>query len=124
MQATCKRSSALPRYTIKCLTVLTSHVLMIGGSLLFVFCLFMISLSQPENFYQVRVLSEDCFRTDAILSQVYLPQGLGLGIAIGTMYIPAVGVVAQYFQKRRALAIGIATSVKSLSVFFSAYSYF
>ena len=90
--------------------------MMIGGALLFVFCLFMISLSQPEHFYQVRVFPEVRSSLDLIFSQVYLPQGLGLGTAIGFMYIPAVGVVSQYFHKRRSLAIGLATSVTSLSV--------
>lgn len=30
-----------------------SYHLMIGGALLFEFCLFMISISQPEQYYQV-----------------------------------------------------------------------
>ncbi|KAF8152955.1 major facilitator superfamily domain-containing protein [Crassisporium funariophilum] len=67
--------------------------LMIGGSILLVFSLFMISISKPEHYYQV-----------------FLAQGLGVGIAAGIMYIPAIGVVSHYFQRRRALAIGIATS--------------
>ncbi|KDR76989.1 hypothetical protein GALMADRAFT_66206 [Galerina marginata CBS 339.88] len=67
--------------------------LMIGGAALFLFCLFMISISQPEHYYQL-----------------FLAQGIGMGTAIGMMYIPALGVVSHYFQKRRALAIGLATS--------------
>ncbi|KIM41319.1 hypothetical protein M413DRAFT_72154 [Hebeloma cylindrosporum] len=67
--------------------------LMIGGFILFEFCLFMISISKPEQYYQL-----------------FLAQGLGMGIAIGIMYIPALGIVSHYFQKRRALAIGLATS--------------
>jgi hypothetical protein len=47
-------------------------------------------------------------------SKVFLAQGLGMGIAIGIMYIPALGIVSHYFQKRRALAIGLATSVGAL----------
>lgn len=43
-------------------------------------------------------------------SQVFLAQGVGLGIGIGLSYIPTVSVVSQYFHKRRALALGIATS--------------
>jgi hypothetical protein len=88
---------------------------MIGGSLLFVFCLFMISVSQPEHFYQVclfHIVKSNPHRSSL---QVYLPHGLGLGIAIGIMYIPAVGVVSHYFQRRRALAIGLATSVRNSS---------
>jgi len=81
---------------------------MIGGSLLFVSCLFAISISQ--HFYQV------CFplrqlKLDYTFVQIYLAQGIGLGTAIGIMYIPAVGIVSHYFQRRRALIIGIVTSV-------------
>ncbi|KAF8909693.1 major facilitator superfamily domain-containing protein [Gymnopilus junonius] len=67
--------------------------LMIGGALLFEFCLFMVSISEAEHFYQL-----------------FLAQGLGLGIAIGLMYIPGLGIISHYFHRRRALAIGIATS--------------
>jgi MFS family permease len=66
---------------------------MIGGSILMVFCLFMISTTRPEHYYQL-----------------LLSQGLGIGIAVGIMYIPAIGILSHYFQRRRALAIGIATS--------------
>jgi len=86
---------------------------MIGGAVLFVFCIFMISISQPEHYYQVLQLT---FFTMIVnnplsLSQLLLSQGFGMGMAVGIMYIPALGVISHYFQKRRALAIGIATSV-------------
>lgn len=64
-----------------------------GGAAIVTFCLFMLSLAQPQQFYQV-----------------FLAQGVGLGIGIGLSYIPTVSVVSQYFHKRRALALGIATS--------------
>ncbi|KAF8646651.1 hypothetical protein AX16_007149 [Volvariella volvacea WC 439] len=67
--------------------------LMIGGSVLFVFCLFMLSLSQPGQYYQI-----------------FLAQGVGLGMAIGATYIPGLGIVSHYFKRRRALALGIAAS--------------
>lgn len=67
--------------------------LMIGGSFLLVFSLFMLSISEAEQYYQV-----------------FLTQGLGVGIAVGATYIPGVAVISHYFRKRRALAIGIATS--------------
>ncbi|PPQ87533.1 hypothetical protein CVT25_008535 [Psilocybe cyanescens] len=66
--------------------------LMIAGSALFVFSLFMVSITQPEQYYQL-----------------FLAQGIGLGMAIGTLYVPALGIISHYFKKRRALAIGIAT---------------
>ncbi|EAU83833.2 hypothetical protein CC1G_09502 [Coprinopsis cinerea okayama7 len=71
--------------------------LMIGGSILLVFCLFMLSITQPEKLYQV-----------------FLLQGIGMGIAIGLMYIPALGIISQYFLKRRSLALGIGTAGSAL----------
>ncbi|KAF8068867.1 major facilitator superfamily domain-containing protein [Lyophyllum atratum] len=67
--------------------------LMIGGSVLFVVSLFMLSLTHAEQYYQV-----------------FLTQGLGVGIASGMTYIPGLAVIAHYFRRRRALAMGIATS--------------
>ncbi|KAF8064987.1 major facilitator superfamily domain-containing protein [Lyophyllum atratum] len=67
--------------------------LMIGGSLLFVFCIFMISLTQPGQYYQI-----------------FLAQGLGLGTAVGITYVPGVSILSHYFRRRRALAMGIAVS--------------
>ncbi|KAF9460406.1 major facilitator superfamily domain-containing protein [Collybia nuda] len=67
--------------------------LMIGGCSLFVFCLFMLSLSQPGQYYQV-----------------FLTQGLGLGMAIGVTYVPGMALLSQYFHRRRSLVMGIAAS--------------
>ncbi|KAK0224155.1 major facilitator superfamily domain-containing protein [Armillaria fumosa] len=71
--------------------------LMIGGAFLFVFSLFMLSLSSPGQYYQV-----------------FLAQGIGAGLAIGIMYIPGIAVVSHYFQRRRTFAMGIATSGSGL----------
>ncbi|PPQ76707.1 hypothetical protein CVT26_004383, partial [Gymnopilus dilepis] len=71
--------------------------LMISGVLLFEFCLFMVSISQPEHFYQL-----------------FLTQGLGHGIALGLFYIPGLAVISHWFDKRRALAVGIAMSGSAL----------
>lgn len=46
-------------------------------------------------------------------SQLFLAQGLGMGIAVGAMYIPSLGIIAHYFQKRRSLALGLATTVST-----------
>ncbi|KAF5316240.1 hypothetical protein D9619_006787 [Psilocybe cf. subviscida] len=73
------------------------HHVMWSGSLLFVFCLFMISISQPQQWYQL-----------------FLAQGIGLGIAIGSVYVPSLGVVTHHFKKRRSLAMGIVASGSSL----------
>ncbi|CCM00176.1 uncharacterized protein FIBRA_02204 [Fibroporia radiculosa] len=72
------------------------YYLMIGGSILYSFCIFMLSLTKPNQFYQV-----------------FLTQGIGMGLAAGTLYIPSVAVVSHYFQKKRALAMTIVASGSS-----------
>ncbi|KAI9068325.1 MFS general substrate transporter [Trametes sanguinea] len=73
------------------------YYLLYGGSLLLAFSLFMLSLAKPGQYYQV-----------------FLSQGVGVGIGAGMMYIPSVAVVSQYFHKRRALAMTIVASGSSL----------
>ncbi|THH15544.1 hypothetical protein EW146_g4947 [Bondarzewia mesenterica] len=51
---------------------------------------------------------------DRRYSPVFLSQGLGLGLAFGMTYIPSVGIISHYFQRRRALAMGIVASGSSL----------
>ncbi|KAE9385476.1 MFS general substrate transporter [Gymnopus androsaceus JB14] len=72
------------------------HILL-AGSLLFVFCLCMISISQAQQWYQL-----------------FLAQGLGLGIAIGAVYIPALGILSHHFLQRRSLVMGIVASASSV----------
>ncbi|KAI0309494.1 MFS general substrate transporter [Amylostereum chailletii] len=74
------------------------YPLIIGGSVLVVFCLFMLSLAQPQHYYQV----------------VFLTLGLGYGIGTGMIYVPTVAIVSHYFLRRRALAMGIVSSGTSL----------
>ena len=45
------------------------------------------------------------------LTQVFLAQGLGVGLASGITYVPSYGVIPHYFRRRRALAMGIVSSV-------------
>ncbi|KAK0435214.1 major facilitator superfamily domain-containing protein [Armillaria borealis] len=71
--------------------------LMIGGAILFIFCLFMLSLTQPGQYYQI-----------------ILAQGFGAGLAIGLVYVPGISVVSHYFQCRRPFAMGVATSGSGL----------
>lgn len=66
------------------------HALMVTGSLLLLFSSFMLSLAQPQHFYQV-----------------ILSQGVGMGIAMGILLLPSLGLVSQYFRKQRAVAMGI-----------------
>ncbi|KAG1731655.1 MFS general substrate transporter [Suillus paluster] len=71
--------------------------LMISGSLLQSFSLFMLSLSKPDQYYQI-----------------FLSQGLGLGVATGLMYIPSMAIVSHHFQERRTLVMTFAASGSSL----------
>ena len=56
----------------------------------------MLSLSQPQQFYQV-----------------FLTQGLGAGISLAFLFLPSLSVLSHHFVRRRALAMGIATSGSS-----------
>ncbi|KAG1888571.1 hypothetical protein F4604DRAFT_958936 [Suillus subluteus] len=62
--------------------------LIIAGSFLQGFCLFMLSLSKPDQYYQI-----------------FLSQGLGLGIALGLLYIPSVAVISHHFRRKRTLVM-------------------
>jgi OFA family oxalate/formate antiporter-like MFS transporter len=44
------------------------------------------------------------------LIEVYLAYGLGVGLGIGCAYVPVVGVVQRWFDRRRGLASGLAVS--------------
>ncbi|TDL15990.1 MFS general substrate transporter [Rickenella mellea] len=70
------------------------------GCLVFVFSLFMLSLAKPNQYYQV-----------------FLAQGVGLGVGLGIAFLPTSGVVAHHFTKNRALAMGITTTGVSLGGF-------
>ena len=39
--------------------------------------------------------------------QLYLSQGLGMGIGAGLIYVPALAVQGHHWRARRALAMGI-----------------
>ena len=56
----------------------------------------MLSLSQPQQFYQV-----------------FLTQGVGAGISLGFLFLPALSVLSHHFARKRALAMGIAMSGSS-----------
>ncbi|KAK0215983.1 hypothetical protein EDD85DRAFT_962545 [Armillaria nabsnona] len=75
-----------------------SRPVMLAGSALLVFCLSKTSLIQEQQFWQV-----------------FLAQGIGLGIAVGIVYIPALGIVSHPFKKRRSLLMGIVGSGSSIS---------
>lgn len=79
---------------------------MIFGSVLSVFALMMVSLAQ--DYYNI-----------------FLSQGVALGIGLGTLFLPSVGVISHHFAKRRALATGIVVSGSSCGgvVFPVSFSY-
>ncbi|GJJ10948.1 hypothetical protein Clacol_005177 [Clathrus columnatus] len=54
---------------------------------------FMLSLAQAHHYYEV-----------------FLPQALGQGIAMGCMFLPSVPVLAQYLSVRRSIVMGLGVS--------------
>ncbi|EJU03434.1 MFS general substrate transporter [Dacryopinax primogenitus] len=70
--------------------------LMIGGMVIMVGSLFAQSAAQHDQYYQV-----------------FLSQAVGQGIGGGMLYLPAISIISHYFQKRRALAIGVVQSGSS-----------
>ncbi|KAG2359616.1 hypothetical protein BDR07DRAFT_1378578 [Suillus spraguei] len=62
-----------------------------------IFSLFMLSLSKPDQYYQI-----------------YLSQGIGLGVASGLMYIPSVAVISHHFRRRRTLVMTFVATGASL----------
>ncbi|KAI0040035.1 MFS general substrate transporter [Auriscalpium vulgare] len=63
------------------------------GSLLFTFSLFMVSLAHPDKYYEL-----------------FLSQGIGMGIGAGLVYIPVLAVQSDHWGPRRTLAMGVASS--------------
>ncbi|KAG2055978.1 MFS general substrate transporter [Suillus hirtellus] len=71
--------------------------LVVAGSLLQSFSLFMLSLAKPNQYYQI-----------------FLTQGLGSGIALGLLYIPSLAIVSHYFRRKRTLVMAFVTMGSSL----------
>ena len=59
--------------------------------------LFMLSLAHPSKYYQL-----------------FLSQGVGMGLGAGFVFTPAMAIQAHYFRKKRPLAMGIVVSGASL----------
>lgn len=74
-----------------CFGELLAHLQMNRPWIFILISHFMLSITQPHHFYQV-----------------FLSQGLGLGLAIGLMFLPSVSIIAHYFSVRRSLIMGIA----------------
>jgi len=53
--------------------------------------------------------------------QLYLAQGLGMGIGAGLLYAPSIAVKAHYWRSRRSLAMGIVACVLHPSIYLTTY---
>ncbi|GLB41018.1 putative MFS general substrate transporter [Lyophyllum shimeji] len=73
------------------------HHCLLGGSLIYLFSIFMLSLVQPHHYYQN-----------------FLAQGVGMGIGMGLMFLPSLTVTSHYFRARRSLAMGVVISGSSV----------
>ncbi|KAF9070365.1 major facilitator superfamily domain-containing protein [Rhodocollybia butyracea] len=71
--------------------------MIIMGSFLEVFSMFMLSLVRKEQYYQV-----------------FLAQAVGIGLGQGLLFIPSLTIISQHFKKRRSFAIGIAVTGASV----------
>ncbi|KAL4063776.1 MFS general substrate transporter [Scleroderma citrinum] len=67
------------------------------GSLIYLFSTFMLSLAHPHQYYQV-----------------FLAQGVGMGVGMGLMFLPAISVTSHYFRRRRTVAMGVVVSGSSI----------
>ncbi|KAG1724358.1 major facilitator superfamily domain-containing protein [Suillus lakei] len=68
-----------------------------AGSLVYLFSIFMLSLAKPHQYYQI-----------------FLAQGIGMGIGMGLLFLPAISVTSHYFRRRRAAAMGVVLAGSSL----------
>ncbi|TFK45966.1 MFS general substrate transporter [Heliocybe sulcata] len=68
-----------------------------SGAFLYVFGLFMLSLADTRKYYQI-----------------FLSQGICLGLGSGLMFVPALSVQAHHWKRRRALAMGIVPTGSSI----------
>jgi len=67
------------------------------GSGFFVVSLFLLSLAKPQKYFQV-----------------FLSQGVGMGIGLGLTFVPTVSLTVHHFRRRKVLATGIVMSGSSL----------
>ncbi|KAJ4488313.1 major facilitator superfamily domain-containing protein [Lentinula aciculospora] len=71
--------------------------MMILGSFLEVFSMFMLSLVRKGQYYQV-----------------FLAQAIGIGLGQALLFIPSLTVISQHFKRRRSFAIGVAVTGASV----------
>ncbi|KAI0319669.1 major facilitator superfamily domain-containing protein [Amylostereum chailletii] len=68
-----------------------------AGSLLYTLSLFMLSIAHPTRYYQI-----------------FLAQGIGMGLGAGLIYIPSIAIQSHHWGSRRPLALGIIFSGSSV----------
>ncbi|KAF7343387.1 MFS general substrate transporter [Mycena venus] len=71
--------------------------LMTGGTVIYLFSFFMLSICEPNQYYQV-----------------FLSQGVGMGIGMGLLFVPAVSLPSHYFKAKRSLVMGMAFAGSAL----------
>lgn len=49
--------------------------------------------------------------------EIFLAQGLCVGLGLGCLYVPSVAIVSTYFSTKRALAVGLTSAGGSLSMY-------
>jgi MCP family monocarboxylic acid transporter-like MFS transporter 10 len=65
----------------------------VGASILYVVSYSMLSLTHEGQIYQL-----------------FLAQGIGAGISLGFLFLPAIGIIAHHFRRCRSFAMGIVVS--------------
>lgn len=55
--------------------------------------------------------------------QIFLSQGIGMGIGAGILFVPAMAIQAHHWRRRRPLAIGVVTAGTGFSTSFSQAQY-
>ncbi|KAF5363132.1 hypothetical protein D9758_008355 [Tetrapyrgos nigripes] len=92
----------------------------VAGSLLYVFSYVLLPLAEiPGLILTLRSLFMVSIAHTDKYYQIFLSQGLGMGIGAGLMYLPAVAVQSRHWQAHRAFAMGVVTIGSSLgSIFF------
>ncbi|KAJ7337448.1 MFS general substrate transporter [Mycena albidolilacea] len=73
------------------------RLLMISGTIIYLFSFFMLSICEPNQYYQV-----------------FLSQGVGMGIGMGLLFVPAVSLPSHYFKAKRSLVMGMAFAGSAL----------
>ncbi|KAJ6473881.1 MFS general substrate transporter [Mycena sanguinolenta] len=90
------------------------HKLEMAGGLIFAFCVFMLSLAKPQQYYQVPFDVMNLGFNYESTSQIFLAQGIGMGIGIALTFLPSITILYHHFKRHRALASGIALSGSSI----------